>query len=153
MAHFILVNRKKWSAYKMKGWMTPTCGFLSHVCVTFLEGAIAVLEEKMLKDLLLLFLHIPANKLSLCLFCRRLNLGQRAWNVDEDHMHMHGFGSMSPRRLYWPWKLFKCRFWCWSSRFLPHLQKQHPSFTYEVIVVDDGSRDKTTEVGLLMKCF
>lgn len=27
-----------------------------------------------------------------------------------------------------------------------HMQKQHPSFTYEVIVVDDGSKDKTTEV-------
>lgn len=26
------------------------------------------------------------------------------------------------------------------------LQKQQPSFTYEVIVVDDGSKDKTTEV-------
>lgn len=26
------------------------------------------------------------------------------------------------------------------------MQKQHPSFTYEVIVVDDGSKDKTTEV-------
>ncbi|XP_013858746.1 dolichyl-phosphate beta-glucosyltransferase [Austrofundulus limnaeus] len=30
--------------------------------------------------------------------------------------------------------------------FLENKQKQNPSFTYEVIVVDDGSKDKTTEV-------
>ncbi|XP_022594591.1 dolichyl-phosphate beta-glucosyltransferase [Seriola dumerili] len=30
--------------------------------------------------------------------------------------------------------------------YLENRQKQNPSFTYEVIVVDDGSKDKTTEV-------
>ncbi|XP_071760074.2 dolichyl-phosphate beta-glucosyltransferase [Centroberyx gerrardi] len=32
--------------------------------------------------------------------------------------------------------------------YLENRQKQHSSFTYEVIVVDDGSKDKTTEVAL-----
>ncbi|XP_037543913.1 dolichyl-phosphate beta-glucosyltransferase [Nematolebias whitei] len=33
-----------------------------------------------------------------------------------------------------------------AIEFLENRQKQNPSFTYEVIVVDDGSKDKTTEV-------
>uniref|UniRef100_A0A672YPG6 dolichyl-phosphate beta-glucosyltransferase n=1 Tax=Sphaeramia orbicularis TaxID=375764 RepID=A0A672YPG6_9TELE len=32
--------------------------------------------------------------------------------------------------------------------YLENRQKQNPSFTYEVIVVDDGSKDKTTEVAM-----
>ncbi|XP_072230843.1 dolichyl-phosphate beta-glucosyltransferase [Leuresthes tenuis] len=35
-----------------------------------------------------------------------------------------------------------------SIEYLENRQKQNPSFTYEVIVVDDGSKDKTTEVAL-----
>lgn len=35
-----------------------------------------------------------------------------------------------------------------AMEYLESRQKQHPSFTYEVIVVDDGSTDKTTEVAL-----
>ncbi|TNN23360.1 Dolichyl-phosphate beta-glucosyltransferase [Liparis tanakae] len=33
-----------------------------------------------------------------------------------------------------------------ATQYLENRQKQQPSFTYEVIVVDDGSKDKTTEV-------
>ncbi|XP_056262927.1 dolichyl-phosphate beta-glucosyltransferase [Pseudoliparis swirei] len=33
-----------------------------------------------------------------------------------------------------------------ATQYLENRQKQQPSFTYEVIVVDDGSNDKTTEV-------
>ncbi|KAL4608564.1 dolichyl-phosphate beta-glucosyltransferase [Arapaima gigas] len=33
-----------------------------------------------------------------------------------------------------------------AMEYLESRQKQQPSFTYEVIVVDDGSKDKTTEV-------
>ncbi|XP_069576736.1 dolichyl-phosphate beta-glucosyltransferase [Brachyistius frenatus] len=33
-----------------------------------------------------------------------------------------------------------------AMEYLEKRQKQNPSFTYEVIVVDDGSKDKTTEV-------
>ncbi|KAK2828329.1 hypothetical protein Q5P01_019363 [Channa striata] len=35
-----------------------------------------------------------------------------------------------------------------ALQYLENRQKQNPSFTYEVIVVDDGSKDKTTELGL-----
>ncbi|XP_029028738.1 dolichyl-phosphate beta-glucosyltransferase [Betta splendens] len=35
-----------------------------------------------------------------------------------------------------------------AMEYLENRQKQKPSFTFEVIVVDDGSKDKTTEVGL-----
>uniref|UniRef100_A0A3B3VZB8 dolichyl-phosphate beta-glucosyltransferase n=1 Tax=Poecilia latipinna TaxID=48699 RepID=A0A3B3VZB8_9TELE len=35
-----------------------------------------------------------------------------------------------------------------AMQYLENRQKQNPTFTYEVIVVDDGSRDKTTEVAL-----
>ncbi|XP_061595346.1 dolichyl-phosphate beta-glucosyltransferase-like [Cololabis saira] len=35
-----------------------------------------------------------------------------------------------------------------AMEYLEKRQKQNPSFTYEVIVVDDGSKDKTTEVAL-----
>lgn len=35
-----------------------------------------------------------------------------------------------------------------AMEYLENRQKQNPSFTYEVIVVDDGSKDKTTEVAL-----
>ncbi|KAK5602596.1 dolichyl-phosphate beta-glucosyltransferase [Crenichthys baileyi] len=35
-----------------------------------------------------------------------------------------------------------------AMQYLENRQKQNPSFTYEVIVVDDGSKDKTTEVAL-----
>uniref|UniRef100_A0A665VMF0 dolichyl-phosphate beta-glucosyltransferase n=1 Tax=Echeneis naucrates TaxID=173247 RepID=A0A665VMF0_ECHNA len=35
-----------------------------------------------------------------------------------------------------------------AMEYLENRQKQSPSFTYEVIVVDDGSKDKTTEVAL-----
>uniref|UniRef100_A0A8C9U5Z7 Dolichyl-phosphate beta-glucosyltransferase n=1 Tax=Scleropages formosus TaxID=113540 RepID=A0A8C9U5Z7_SCLFO len=35
-----------------------------------------------------------------------------------------------------------------AMEYLESRQKQQPSFTYEVIVVDDGSKDKTTEVAL-----
>ncbi|KAM9333127.1 dolichyl-phosphate beta-glucosyltransferase [Pholidichthys leucotaenia] len=35
-----------------------------------------------------------------------------------------------------------------AMEYLKNRQKQNSSFTYEVIVVDDGSKDKTTEVGL-----
>lgn len=61
----------------MKAWMTLKRGFLCHVCGLFLEGAIVVLEEKMLKNVLGLFLHIPANKLNVYIFCWTLNLGLR----------------------------------------------------------------------------
>uniref|UniRef100_G3QBC0 dolichyl-phosphate beta-glucosyltransferase n=1 Tax=Gasterosteus aculeatus aculeatus TaxID=481459 RepID=G3QBC0_GASAC len=35
-----------------------------------------------------------------------------------------------------------------ATEYLENRQKQQPSFTYEVIVVDDGSKDKTTEGAL-----
>ncbi|XP_041864969.1 dolichyl-phosphate beta-glucosyltransferase [Melanotaenia boesemani] len=35
-----------------------------------------------------------------------------------------------------------------AMEYLENRQKQNPSFTYEIIVVDDGSKDKTTEVAL-----
>ncbi|KAJ8266683.1 hypothetical protein GJAV_G00133440 [Gymnothorax javanicus] len=35
-----------------------------------------------------------------------------------------------------------------TMEYLENRQKQQPSFTYEVIIVDDGSKDKTTEVAL-----
>ncbi|KAK5858573.1 hypothetical protein PBY51_002704 [Eleginops maclovinus] len=35
-----------------------------------------------------------------------------------------------------------------ATEYLENRQKQNPSFTYEVIVVDDGSKDKTTEVAM-----
>ncbi|XP_047464004.1 dolichyl-phosphate beta-glucosyltransferase [Mugil cephalus] len=35
-----------------------------------------------------------------------------------------------------------------AMEYLENRQKKNPSFTYEVIVVDDGSKDKTTEVAL-----
>ncbi|XP_015235779.1 PREDICTED: dolichyl-phosphate beta-glucosyltransferase [Cyprinodon variegatus] len=35
-----------------------------------------------------------------------------------------------------------------AMQYLENRQKQNSSFTYEVIVVDDGSKDKTTEVAL-----
>ncbi|KAI4901258.1 hypothetical protein NFI96_015259 [Prochilodus magdalenae] len=35
-----------------------------------------------------------------------------------------------------------------AMEYLEKRQKKNPSFTYEVIIVDDGSKDKTTEVAL-----
>ncbi|XP_062869653.1 dolichyl-phosphate beta-glucosyltransferase [Trichomycterus rosablanca] len=35
-----------------------------------------------------------------------------------------------------------------AMEYLEKRQKKNPAFTYEVIIVDDGSKDKTTEVGL-----
>ncbi|XP_073686063.1 dolichyl-phosphate beta-glucosyltransferase [Garra rufa] len=35
-----------------------------------------------------------------------------------------------------------------AMEYLEKRQKENPSFTYEVIVVDDGSKDKTTEVAM-----
>ncbi len=44
--------------------------------------------------------------------------------------------------------------WLIKSKFLiinfQPIQKQDPSFTYELIIVDDGSRDKTSKVGEIL---